>query len=139
MNKRQAENWNRVQDALMTLGIHRADVDALFRIEKTLARWSEHECNGNIQRDGDAGDGKPRWYYGFDGPGPTRSYPIPDRERGALKRLDKIMAKYPTLFAYNQGDPRGCSLYILKKSDHPADKQAHGCDVNYTRGIAVCV
>ena len=48
------------------------------------------------------------------------------------------MAKYPALFAYHQGDPRGCSLYILKKSDHPADKQAHGCDVNYTRGVAVC-
>lgn len=119
------------------LGISFHDADLIRRIEMTLSRWSEHECNGNIQRDGDAGDGKPRWYYGFDGPGPTRSYPIPDRERGALKRLGAIMARYPALKAYNQGDPRGCALYILKAEDWPADMD--GASVNYNRGVAVCI
>jgi hypothetical protein len=38
--------------------------------------------------------------------------PIPDRERGAQKRLAMIMAKYPGWQAYVQGDPRGASLYI---------------------------
>ena len=33
--------------------------DALRRIEMTLSRWSERECNGEIERDGDNGDGKP--------------------------------------------------------------------------------
>ncbi len=136
MNRKQAERWNQVQNTLMAYGIERLDVDKLFRIEKTLARWSEHECNGNIQRDGDAGDGAPRWYYGFDGPGPTRSYPIPDRERGALKRLAAIMAKYPTLRAYNQGDPRGCSLYIVRAADIPEGKDI---DAFYNRGCAVCI
>ena len=38
---------------------------------------------------------------------------IPDRERGAQKRLAKIMARYPGSIAYVQGDPRGASLYII--------------------------
>lgn len=135
MNKRQMENWMRTQNTLMEYGISREDIAALFRIEKTLSRWSEHECNGNIQRGGGDGDGPPRWYYGFDGPGPTRSYPIPDRERGALKRLDAIMTKYPSLLRYHQGDPRGCSLYIVRKSDIPEGKCITGL---YNRGVAVC-
>ena len=44
---------------------------------------------------------------------------IPDRERGALKRLAKIMApRYPQLKSYVQGDPRGASLYIMREGDN---------------------
>ena len=32
---------------------------------------------------------------------------IPDRERGAIRRLDKLMARYPGLRYYLQTDPRG--------------------------------
>lgn len=58
----------------------------------------------------------------------------PDREAGALKRLAAIMARYPSLSSYIQGDPRGCALYILRQGDVPA-----GCDVGayYSRGLAV--
>lgn len=60
--------------------------------------------------------------------------PTPDREAGARKRLAEIMARYPTLTAYVQGDPRGAALYILRPGDVPA-----GEDVGayYNRGIAV--
>jgi hypothetical protein len=60
--------------------------------------------------------------------------PMPDRERGALKRLAAIMSRYPDLSYYVQGDPRGAALYILKPGDVPA-----GQDVSsyYSRGVAV--
>ena len=60
---------------------------------------------------------------------------IPDRERGALKRLAAIMTRYPQFAFYVQTDPRGCSLYILRPGDVPI-----GEDVSayYSRGIAVC-
>lgn len=59
---------------------------------------------------------------------------LPDRERGALKRLKAVMARYPDFQAYVQGDPRGAALYIIRSSDIPAlsDIAAH-----YSRGIAV--
>jgi hypothetical protein len=53
-----------------------------------------------------------------------------DRERGALKRLDKIMARYPGFQAYVQTDPRGCALYI----GHAGEALTSS---NYSRGIAV--
>ena len=64
-----------------------------------------------------------------------RYYRVPDRERGALKRLAKIMERYPTLKAYVQGDPRGAALYILRPGDVPEGKDA---DAYYSRGIVVC-
>lgn len=112
------------------------EANQLRRIEMTLHRWSEHECNGNIQREGEEGDGMPRWYsnYAMENETNPKGYRIPDRERGALKRLAKIMEKHPAFVSYHQGDPRGCALYIVKKSD------LNGLDINsaYTRGIAVC-
>ncbi len=128
-NRRIAEFYQRGQ----RYGIEVNDLDALRRIEMTLHRWSEHECNGNIQRDGDAGDGKPRWYYGESSY--ARGPLIADRERGALSRLAVVMAKYPSLIAYHQGDPRGCALYLVPKKDLPK-----GADISayYSRGFAVC-
>jgi hypothetical protein len=59
---------------------------------------------------------------------------LPDREKGARKRLAKIMARYPGFAAYVQTDPRGCALYILRPGDISADLDVSSC---YTRGIAV--
>jgi hypothetical protein len=59
---------------------------------------------------------------------------LPDRERGALKRLKAIVASYPGFAYYVQGDPRGCALYILRPGDIPDGSTADSC---YTRGIAV--
>ena len=116
---------------VMSCGILWDDAVALRRISMALRRWYEHECNGAIQRDGDCGDGLPYWHSTFDG---RKLYRAPDRERGALKRLSDIMARYPDLTPYIQGDPRGCALYILRPGDVPAGKEA---DAYYNRGIAV--
>jgi hypothetical protein len=107
------------------------DAAALRRIEMTLHRWSELECgdgNGCIERD--EVTGKTYWHHAQSG----KLWPTPDRERGALKRLAAIMARYPGIIAYHQGDPRGCALYILRASDMPAGSTV---DSWYTRGVAV--
>jgi hypothetical protein len=59
---------------------------------------------------------------------------IPDREKGAHKRLAKILARYPGFQAYVQTDPRGCALYIMRPDD-----LAPGAELSsaYTNGIAV--
>ena len=59
---------------------------------------------------------------------------LPDRERGALKRLAAIMAKYPALTSYVQGDPRGCALYIMRPCDVREGASIDSC---YSNGIAV--
>jgi hypothetical protein len=66
--------------------------------------------------------------------------PLADRERGALKRLDKIMARYPGFASYVQTDPRGCSLYILPPALLARYPDGANGDVGsfYSSGIAVC-
>ena len=62
-------------------------------------------------------------------------YRVDDRERGALKRLAAIMARYPDYQVYVQGDPRGASLYILRPGDVRDGASIDSC---YSNGIAVC-
>lgn len=59
---------------------------------------------------------------------------IADREAGAQRRLARIMARYPGMSAYVQGDPRGASLYILRPGDVPEGSTVDNC---YNRGVAV--
>ena len=146
---------NRLQEA----GIDRDDAWALRRVSMTLHRWHELECGdgngyaswcitrGRKERAKDATgqpfgkcvfvhdeDGKPFLERHVHSEKEARYEAIPDRERGAMKRLAKIMARYPGFATYIQGDPRGCALYILRPTDwQPGDDVA--CD--YTRGIAV--
>lgn len=65
---------------------------------------------------------------------PTVYTTLPDREAGALKRLAKIMARYPALSYYVQTDQRGCALYILRPGDVPAGASLDSC---YSNGLAV--
>lgn len=143
MTKREAMELTAQENRLMMLGISREDAEALHRISMTLRRWFELECGTgegqvsiSIERDGENGDGKPFKRIQF----PTahgysdNRYPIADKETGARKRLAAIMERYPTLTAYVQGDPRGCSLYILRPEDM---LQGHSIDSFYTRGVAV--
>lgn len=121
--------------ALQKCGISEDDARALRRISMTLRRWYEHECNGTIQRDEETKI--PYWYTTentYWQKSGKRLFRTPDREAGALRRLKTIMARYPTLDYYLQGDPRGCALYVLRPGDVPAgaDKGSY-----YPRGIAV--
>lgn len=114
----------RMVNSLLNAGIKYDDIAPLRRIAMTLHRWHELECGtetGSICRDETTG--KPYWLDANSG----RHYPAADRETGALKRLSAIMARYPDLAAYVQGDPRGAALYI----------GAGLTDSDYTRGVAV--
>lgn len=118
---------------LRRAGISYDDAIALRRIAMALHRWHELECGdhaGCIERDETTG--KPHWRYANDGK--RSKYPMPDREAGAKRRLAKIMARYPSLQAYIQGDPRGAALYILRPGDVP---EGANVDSYYSRGLAV--
>ena len=126
MNKQQYYMFK----ALETEGVTYQDAQALRRISMTLRRWHELECgteHGCIERD--EGTGVP-YFRTVRG---TR-YRTRDMETGALKRLDAIMARYPHLTHYTQGDPRGCALYILRRQDIIEELEAGSY---YNRGIAV--
>lgn len=92
--------------------------------------------------------GKPyRCVYPHSASCKPRRTPIPDRETGALRRLEKIVRQRNARFferngksfkdavrAYHQTDPRGCALYIVRNSDLSDGLSIDSC---YTRGIAV--
>ena len=106
------------------------DARTLRRASLTLHRWAEGECgDGNdfaswcIVRDE---DGK-TYREVYPHTGKMRRSRIPDRERGALRRVAEVCAARGWHF-YHQGDPRGCALYV---STSPLG------DTNYSNGVAV--
>lgn len=141
-------------DTLTKAGISYEDAVQLRRISMTLHRWHELECGdgnnhgswcitrGTKTKEGFAhdDDGKPylehHHYMHGHGKDSTSYTALPDRERGALKRLDAIMANYPGFVSYVQGDPRGCSLYILTPY-HMERYAGQPVDEIYNNGIAV--
>jgi hypothetical protein len=127
-----------VLSRLEKAGISYEHANALRRISMTLSRWGELECgDGNdycswsIERD-EVTDKPYMATYPHDGK--SRRRPVADREKGALKRLQAIMSKYPDLLAYHQTDPRGCAVYVLRKDDVPVGSSI---DSVYNRGVAV--
>ncbi len=150
----KATRLHRLLSTLEGLGFTTDEAHSLRRIEMTLHRWSEHECNGNIQREEhlnangwDDGTGRPFWYFETrDGRHLKSDVPIADRERGALRRLEAIVTARnervrqegrdvgQQLKPYHQGDPRGAALYLVRLSDLRV-----GDDIGavYSRGICV--
>lgn len=129
---------NNIHGQLANLGIDFTSRLDLRRIAMTLHNWHEKECgtdNGYIERDEKTG--KPMWYNAratYVQANDPRCYSlIRDLEKGALKRLAKVMDQFPDLTYYVQTDPRGASLYILRKMD------VLGMDIEqvYNRGVAV--
>lgn len=138
MNRDTHEMLARLEHA----GFSTDDALALRRISMTLQRWHELECGDSndycsyyIERNEDTG--KP---YMVTHPynGESRRYPIDDRERGALKRLNAIMARYPEWAAYVQGDPRGAALYVYRRDSELLAGSKYGIGSCYSSvGIAV--
>jgi hypothetical protein len=131
MTKTEAARRTALENALMTLGFTRDESEALRRISLTLRRWFELECGidgGHVERD--AKTDKPYFVASASG----RRWPVADRERGAMRRLRKIMEQHPGLNYYIQPDPRGAALYILRPGDVPAGMRVESC---YTRGLCV--
>jgi hypothetical protein len=135
MTKTEAERWHRIVDTFLGWGFDPTEADQLRRIELTLHRWGEHECNGAIERDEKTG--KPYWISTayLNGQGVFHRWRTADREAGALRRLEAIMARHPEYAAYHQTDPRGCALYIVPLQS----LEGVSIENHYTRGLAVCV
>ncbi len=132
-SKRDILDTEAMLSRLQSVGIARDDAEALRRVAMTLHRWHELECGtdtGGIERDETTGK---TYWYSANGMN-NRRWPCADRETGALKRLGKIMVRYPTLSYYVQGDPRGASLYVLRPGDVPEGAKV---DSYYSRGVAV--
>lgn len=134
-----AKERHEVLGRIGRLGVTHDDACALRRIAMTLHRWFELECgDGNdhaswsIERD--EVTGKPyRCVYPHNGP--MKRYSIADREKGAEKRLQAIVKRYPTLTPYIQTDPRGASLYLLPQDT--LSRYQLPIDQCYNHGVAV--
>lgn len=150
MTKKQAERYAYLIRALDNLGVSKEDADALLRIERTLHRWAERECNGDVETDESGKAWRLGGHRDFRGPTSPR-WPTPNREAGALRRLAAIMARYPALAAYHQTDPRGCALYLYRRdlfadyrnrnarSNPDGSTSMVGIDCCYSSvGVAVC-
>lgn len=136
MKETKIERAARLFSRLAEMGFTYSEAQSLRRIEMTLHRWAEAECNGEIKRNEKSG--VPLRYIGgnYIDPHDFRQFQaIPDREAGALKRLAKIMAIHPKYLSYHQTDPSGCALYIVAK----ADLRGQPIDQVYSRGLAVCI
>lgn len=145
MRETKATKTARYFRSLETIGVSYEDADKLRLIERALHRWAELECGDEnehgswmIERDEDTE--KPYFVHHVYGHGkwPDRVHrtATSDREKGALKRLDKLMTSYPELVYYHQSDPRGCALWLV-----PKDRLSGGerLDSVYTRGVACCI
>lgn len=136
------ERYNAVKELMERAGMSWDDAHSLRRIAMTLHRWHELECGDSnnwaswaIERDGNEDDSPPYMVTYPHSSAKSQRRRIPDRENGAKKRLAAILAKYPSLQSYIQGDPRGCPLYIIRPGDVPPNEPT-AC--YYNRGIAVC-
>ena len=119
MNRTEAMRINEQADRLSKLGFTWAEAEKLRLISKTLSRWAERECNGEIERDCNS-PYKP--YRVWDSMTSQRSWErrqaiIPDKESCALRRLQAILSAHPGLDYYHQTDPRGAALYIYRHAD----------------------
>jgi len=95
------------------------DVNTLRRAERTLHTWAEQECGDTdqwcswaIERDPDT-EIPYRVFYPNDS-NKVRRERIPDRERGALRRVEDVCERNG-LYFYHQPDPRGYALYVSKE------------------------
>lgn len=127
MTKREALRRHMMFDAIQSLGFSQDEAETLRRISLTLHSWSERCCNEDIRTGFYRGSefidctnpAECRKHrstcktYTF-GQGNHGGYRIPNRETGALRRLDAIMGSHPGISYYYQTDPRGAALYLLR-------------------------
>lgn len=98
-------------------GVTAADYFELCMAEHKLGQWYEEECNGTIERDETTG--RP-YRYGVNPHTGQRSQCgqlIPDRETGAIRRAQAIVAGLDGVTLHLESDPRGCCLYLYRPAD----------------------
>lgn len=132
-SKREILRRERQERRLMAVGFSRTEADSIRRISRTLSVWGEHECNGDIQRD-ETTDRPRRVFDRADGS--TWGFVVPDRERGAIARLEIILAAHTGWTWHYQTDPRGAAVYLIAPDD--AQRGRDFIESNYsTYGICV--
>lgn len=134
MTKRETARRAMMFRNLQNLGFSLDDCNKLRRISMTLRRWYELECGTEndfgtsfaIER-GSYVDrafvsnfgGKPYLRIARNTSSGYKVHytPIPDRELGAIRRLNAIVRPFRRkLFYFLQTDPRGAALYIIPYS-----------------------
>ena len=139
MTKRTAQRYTHLIKSLAMLGFTMDDTDRLLKIERTLHRWHELECGtGNehgtsfhVERE----ELTEKPFLVTSWRDRTNRRPYPDKEKGALKRLAEIL-EGKGVTHYQQTDPRGCALYLIRPTDIPAGESVHAF---YSRGISICI
>lgn len=141
MNKRQ--KTAAFFDRMINLGFSHAETDALLNAERALSRFAELECgisdaNRSISVFRDEETGRPfyRIEYRIGNEWKTSTEPKRDTEKAALQTVARIMESKPGFSAYQQTDPRGVSLYIMRPGDIEAGDDVHRL---YNRGLAMAV
>ena len=84
----------------------------LIRLSRRLRRWHERLCGDSYGVVEEEEDGR-CFFLTYEG----HRYRVRNMGRAAERRVAEIMAKFPELVYYIQGDPRGPALYILNKED----------------------
>jgi hypothetical protein len=93
---------------------NREEWAALKRCERAIHSWAEELCNGTIQ---EVENGIYHRFYNDRYGCPTIQGPrIADKSEKAMQRAQGI-AKQHGFSAYEQGDPRGCALYVFRAGD----------------------
>lgn len=133
MTKKERQRITEQSYYLAALGFSYQESEALRLISVRLSRWAEDECNGLIERD-ELTDKPRRMWETFKGE--RRGTLCHDREKGAIRRLEAILASHPEFSYYHQTDPRGASLYLIPKAK--LEQSAHSVDCCYS-SIGVCV
>lgn len=121
-----------LQDQLLKLtpGVTFEDCAVLRRAASILTRWTELECGDSddyaswaIERDETTE--VPYYIVRPYNSNNVQKRRIPDREKGALKRVAAICARLGLHF-YNQTDPRGLPLYVDKE---PLPDNNYNCGI----------
>lgn len=142
MTKREKQRIFELQSRLCDLGFSYEETETLRRISRTLHRWAERECNGEVEVD----DSGKAWSVsqGYAPSWKVSRYPVPNREAGAIRRLNKIMADHPGWTYYHQTDPRGAALYLVNLDGEIGDMpiweylQTRSLDSVYSQ-VGICI
>lgn len=124
----------RLAQSLADFNLSPDEIAKLLRLEKKLSRWHELQCGldaGHVEEVGGEGSGK----WEFVNRHGNRS-PIRDAGKQARKVLNAFTAENPDLYFFVQPDPRGCALYLLKKSQVESGERLNAV---YSRGVAICI
>lgn len=128
--------------SLTETGIELNDAISLTRISKSLHHWFELEAGGGdtttewkVERDN---EDRPHLMITHRRDGFKSAIRIPDRRKGAIQRLTKIMEKYPKFKAFVQTtDPSKPTLYVLRPGDAEEVEKKGRKRIDYTKGIPI--